>query len=195
MDENPSMEALMNSVGHCLREWSHVEYNMMRLFLSVHNAPLHEALLPPLRAAFECVQSLEIRLAMLNKSIETSLPLSGDFLENWTILNNKISKMAKKRNQVAHFMAGDTSAVSDQSEFKVFPFYSLTGQLTGTAISPLSNKDLKQRQMSFRTLHQRVHRFYLYNEIRTGRRPRDHAPAGDLLNLLRNPNAQNPKET
>jgi hypothetical protein len=185
MSRETSTDALMQQVGYCLQAWSGVEYQMARLFLALHGAlgmPNYFAL----QAAYEGVISFEARLSMLNQSILHDERTKGIFRERWNPLHNKISRMARRRAQVAHFSCIENQdAKGEFAQIRLMPFMTMTGMLSGKVSSqPLTADQLKTRASAFSRLTLRMHGFVQYVEIERGWLSADQLQVTDPVRLL-----------
>lgn len=93
---------LLIGVGECLNTWSNVELELANLYMIIHSVK-RDDYRHPIRASFEAVISLEVRLAMLNAFIEADETISTDYLRHFKPLRTKIVKLYRKRHEVAHF--------------------------------------------------------------------------------------------
>lgn len=185
---NAGTDELYLLVGRCLDAWSMIEWNMAHLFMSLHDQPdEHSAL----RQVFNGIASLEVRLAMLNLTIQSDKRLSPLFVIRWNSLFNKLSKSAKRRNEVAHFtIAVNHMEDIDNPKIRLYPFWS---GMTDPGLG-LSAGDLRNRLASFHALSQRVDRFWWYIQLVRGRRTECHIPISGPDHLLDNPFVPLPTE-
>ena len=133
---------------------------------------------------------------MLNTSIEFSDDLHGPFSDHWSPLHNKISKMARKRAQIAHFVIHQRNSRDPESDdYLLHPFWSVSSYLAEKNVPALSAEEIRRRARSFGEVSDRVYGFRDYVEILRGRMTAADVQKDDPLDLLRNPNAQTPKES
>lgn len=173
-------DELLLFVGKCINAWSMIEWNMAHLFMS-----LHDKLDDPgaLRHVFSGVVSFEVRLAMLNLTVQNDKRLSPRFITSWNALFNKLSKSARKRNEVAHFTIAVNHEDIVNPKIRLYPFWS---GMTDPGLG-LSAKDLAERLASFHALSKRVERFWWHILLVRKQRVECHMPITDPDHLLDNP--------
>ena len=93
---------LLIAVGDCLEAWTAVEIELTKLFM-VLNGVRRDAFSHPIRAAYEVVISLEVRIAMIVAYSRADESLRDDYLPHALALGSKVRKYYKKRHEVAHF--------------------------------------------------------------------------------------------
>ena len=172
-------------VGKCLNAWSLIEWNLAALFMALHDKP-DDFDSGALRQVFNGVVSLEVRLAMLNLTVQNDKRLSPLFVASWNPLFNKLSKSARKRNEVAHFTVAVNHADDiDNPKIRLYPFWSGTTD-PGLGLE-LSAGDLRERLASFHALKERVNRFWWHVVLVRGQRTECHIPITGPDHLLDNP--------
>lgn len=181
------------AVGKCLRAWSGVEHSLTQLYCSLNDVS-HSAF-TTVQVTFEAIHSFEIRLSLTNEVIKYDQRNEGIFQKQWNGLHNKISKMSRKRNQVAHFdIVVHRDSENETIEVKLHPFFTLRGLVTSTGATPLTANDILSREKSFIDLGDRISRFSTFVEISRGRQQVGSRPITDLDHLLDNPFVPNPRE-
>lgn len=105
------------------------------------------------------------------------------FRASWASLYNKLSKLHKRRHQVAHFTI--IQNVIDRKPY-LHPFFTMSraGQT-----KPLSSNDLSIRAASFRRAAERVRNLCLYALHRLGKLGASDLQGRDPARLLRSPSA------
>lgn len=187
----PTVDDLYMVVGKCLHAWSNVELNLSMLFMALNDHPRDNH---HLRAAFDAVQSLEVRLSMIHATIIHDPRNSGIFTEKWNSLYNKISRTARKRAQVAHFtiIAHSRLGRPETATLKLQPFFTLTSMMTNASM--LTYDQLCIREQSFRRLASRIIRFCRYLWIVRQQFPEYDEPTIDPVHLLDAQFSQNPTD-
>jgi hypothetical protein len=175
--DDPERAALSLNVGTCLMAWSQVEAYLAQLFSAAIASERPE----DVDAAFAAVISFETRLAMLNAVVERSS--DSAFKSSWNSLFNKLTKLYKKRHEVAHFQI--IYHASEETHF-LHPFYTFGRPLR----QGLSSKDLFHRAVAFSRAVIRLDNLRLYLEHKQGKLAIDRVPGADPARLLRNPNAR-----
>jgi hypothetical protein len=180
---HPERGAVLLQVGECLAAWSQVEHHLLLVFLAL----THGTDPGQMGAAFEAVISFEARLAMVDALVERDSDRA--FCEAWNALSNKLTRLHRRRHQVAHF-----SIVHHEPDTRPFlhPFFSLGRRNVHT---PLSADQLKNRAASFLRACGRLNRLKMYLLHRAGKLAADRLPAGDPAQLLRAPSAPTHEET
>lgn len=190
--ENESQE-LMLMAGKCLAAWSGVEMSLRELFVRLNGI---SDMTSPLAAAFDSVQSFEVRLNMLNTLIRADHGTDdGKFRPAWNALHNALSRNKRRRAEVAHFAIVKTIGVNQTEndvKFELQPFFTLSSFTIGQP-KRLSAQMLCAREEAFKTLRQRLANLALYIAVVRGIGPEADRQVADPDRLLENPNAQNPK--
>lgn len=184
------------AIGKCLHAWSSVEMALAELFVSLHDAELDQTK-RHLRAAFDAIQSLDVRLSMINASVQSDPRNEAIFKEKWGALYNKTSRMARKRHQVAHFSisAYHTRGNSEPPVFKLEPFSTLTSAMANSGRTPLTYEHLYAREQSFRKLSGQIMRHCRYLWLVRGRSTLDRELIADPAHLLGIGDAPNPTDS
>ena len=141
-------------VGRCLNAWTRVEGSLRNLFL-VLNGQNETALPCPLGAAFDSIQSFEVRLTMLNALIRADPNTdrdNGAFRRAWHALYGNLSRNKRRRAEVAHFaivtfITGNTG----ERRYELHPFFTLSSFRTGTKRG-LTDKMLCAREAAFNNI-------------------------------------------
>jgi hypothetical protein len=176
-EDDPEYSAILFGVGQCLARWSMVEHALARLF-----AALMGAADPNLTStAFDAVISFETRLDMVNAVAERSQDVL--FRESWNALHNKLSKLYRKRHQVAHFTILYNVTERKHTLHPFFSFKNLRSPI-------LSSNDLGLRAISFAKIEKRLTRHAFYILHQQGRLAADVLPEGGPAQLLLNEDAQ-----
>lgn len=165
-------DELFTAIGKCLHAWSGVEQATALLFLSLHDHDHQPD--NPLRAAFEVVQSIEVRLAMIHASVVHDSRSAPLFKAKWNALYNKLTRLSRKRAQVAHFAivahnSQSPSTGETRTEFKVQPFFTYTNMVARTGPAMLTRAQLHAREESFNRTQSRIMGFCRYLWIVRGR--------------------------
>lgn len=114
-----------------------------------------------------------------------ALPTVGVFRERWNPLHNKISRMARRRAQVAHFSTTESqNAKGEVLDVKLIPFMTMTGLLTSKAASPLTETQLRHRAEGFTRLSQRLNGFFLFLLVQRGNISAEQLQEPDPVRLL-----------
>ncbi|MBI1220101.1 MAG: hypothetical protein GC186_16310 [Rhodobacteraceae bacterium] len=165
MTDDETVDELFRMAGRCLGQWSAIEYALADLFLSLHGQKPYAN--NKLRAVFETVQSLDIRLAMLKVSAELSMNDDQGFQESYKKLHEKIRESSRKRNQTAHFALVRTEGRA-RDKIRLHPFYTPSGSYNGTNKDGLSIKQLQEMRASFVILNDCAIYLSWYVQIRLG---------------------------
>ncbi len=166
MTDEELVDELFRMAGRCLGQWSAVEYAMADLFVSLHGQlPARDN---HLRAVFETIQSLDVRLAILRKSAELVMINDKGFIDSYMKIHERIRKLAKRRNQVAHFSIIKTENPNKPEIIKLHPFYSPSGSYNNTNKPALNAKQLCLMRESFVRINDRTIFLSWYVRIRLG---------------------------
>jgi len=150
-----SYEALTSAIGACIAAWNGVEDELSNLFMLLHSKkPWNYS--DPLRAAYEAVVSLDVKMQMIVATASADPVTSPVYAKHCVALRNKIMKSYKKRHQVAHFALvwRDEGA---GAQIKVRPFFRHAEFLENSGPAELSRLDIEQKRASFGRLADRVH--------------------------------------
>lgn len=174
---------LYREVGECIHAWSGVETNLTTLFVTLHDREPFD-LDDLLRASFESVISLEVRLAMLLATVNAD-PRCKEYREPFSALKNKVMRSYKQRHEIAHFtLVGSGMRSPGNPGYALQPFFTMSSFLTRTGRDSLKIGELKRRALAFHDLATRVHLHALYIRQTRGLPVSDQARIDDPALLL-----------
>ena len=124
MENDLERRSLLLAVGECLHAWSGVEVELSNLYMILHGIKRDE-FDHPTRAAFEAVNSLEVRLAMLVAYVTADLSIRDRYLPHVKALNTQVFKLYKKRHEVAHFMVVGRQRKTGRVQPIIRPFFTV----------------------------------------------------------------------
>lgn len=158
MTKNPvASEDLERMAGKCLKIWTLVEIELCRIF--VHLNGQHAEPAKPIGIAFDAIRSLETRLAVLNTLVIADPQTDdGRFREAWHSIYLKIMRLAKKRNEVAHFgiFRNQLAGKRQHLAYLLHPFSTVTNWYSANPPHPLSFDMLEARASAFQHLYGRL---------------------------------------
>ena len=146
---------LLIAVGDCLEAWTAVEIELTKLFM-VLNGVRRDAFSHPIRAAYEVVISLEVRIAMIVAYSRADESLRDDYLPHALALGSKVRKYYKKRHEVAHFYPVGRGCAKTVDMF-IRPYFTEARFLLNKG-PELSAGQLKVRAIKFKELAELVER-------------------------------------
>ena len=158
MNVESSLEEIYRNVGHCLAEWSRIEFGLAALFclLNDHKARSND----PLYAGFEAVNSFEVKQALLRTIVASDPRNAGLFQERYNALDNKLGRMARRRAEIAHFSIVQHHTGKHPAGIAMLhPFFTWTGQHFARNRQPLSGTQVGDRAKAFSSLAERIFRF------------------------------------
>lgn len=85
------------SLGEAISQWAWVEYHLFHVYVRLVRPELFKAA----SAAFLAVINFNSKLAMVDAAASFALTKDEDIAE-WTTLKNKLGRLAKRRNKMAH---------------------------------------------------------------------------------------------
>jgi len=149
-------DLVYREVGECLHAWTCVENELSALFVALNGVSMNEPS-HPLRQIFEVVQSFEVRLAMVSKAVDCFAEQLEDFPSAWVTLKNKISRSARQRHEVAHFLG--VGRRTDNNDFSgIKPFFTRHNFMNNEGRGELSARQIADRARGFFDLSSRVRR-------------------------------------
>jgi hypothetical protein len=135
--------AITQALGESIIAWSNLEHNLTLLF----------AFMVGPRAAnikiLTCVNSLEVRLSIINAAVEARC-LDSASMHIWQKIFNEIRKKAKHRNQLAH-----STLFEESFGCCLVPFYKMDNNLS----PKIRTRDIYERIGSFNQLAESVRWF------------------------------------
>lgn len=184
---------LTEEVGEALHQWSMVEIELATLFEVASEMPNHNAA----QATMAAIVSFEARLQVCH-AVLAFYELSDLHSRYWTRLFNRLSKKAKKRNELAHFAVISVEAEEGAPIWLLMPYFSL-GQLAlkhrrkGHIGDGLSAEQIRERAVSFHLLMEQVAWFRAEIQVMQGRLEANLRPVPGLALEIQNEAAPTPK--
>lgn len=169
-------EDFFPAVGRCLHAWGFVELELANLYMILQSIE-RDAYGHPLRAAFEIVISLEIRVAMVNAYVSAD-PSLREYLPHCHALTAKIIRSYKKRHEIAHFLIG-MEKTETGSVTALRPFMTMYG-FSQKRVKALSLAQIKERTKTFNELAERARRHVQHIGALRGLPTTYYARAGEI---------------
>ena len=173
----------LQAIGSCLNAWGMAEIEISNLYMALHEKSWSD-FSHPMRAAFEAVISLEVRLALIRAYVEADTALT-DYAPHLISLLSRIMKLYKKRHQVAHFVIVSRFEAIDPNQpvlkgfYGIRPFFTWDG-FTKQQGTELSAEQIEKRGEAFRELSKRLRR-HVQHVGQLRKLPAEYfAQAGDL---------------
>lgn len=195
---SPHFAELAGLAGQALDQWSHVELELASLFQYLTKMP--DAMIA--QVAVASIKSFDARVQVVNNIIGlVGLPqLHRDY---WKWLYNRLTKLAKKRNEIAHFTIvewGEDDDMlrkgSEKTIWRLVPYFSL-GRMVMEHSEGLSAKQIRERGQLFNTLYRDVAWLRFEVQMRRGKpksRPKANPiPVPDRVLELRAEASRTPK--
>lgn len=153
-DSERTREEIFTAMGRCLHAWGFVELEIANLYMILQGIR-RDAYTHPMRAAFEAVIALPVRLAMIGAYVEADRTLA-DYLPHVQPLKTKIRKQYEKRHEIAHALVG-REMTPNGLRASLRPFVTMYGhsQKRGTQ---LSLDQINDRTKAFNALADRIRR-------------------------------------
>lgn len=174
---------LYRNVGECIHAWSGVETNLTTLFVVLHDREPND-LDDPLRATFEAVISLEVRLAMILATVKAD-GRCEEYRAPFASLKSRLTSSYKQRHEIAHFsLVGSGMVAPGQPDYGLQPFFTLSSFLRRSGRPTLKLGELRRRASAFYDLGARVHRHSLYVRQKRGVEVHESVRIDDPILLL-----------
>lgn len=197
---SPEFTELAALVGQALDKWSHVEMELASLFRYLTDIPDQMVA----HVAMASIQSFDARVQVCNNLMDvvTTSPLHEAY---WKWLYNRLTKLAKKRNEIAHFtiVGWETEWLKDEPTppekvlWRVVPYFSL-GRMIITRNNHnegLSAVQLNERTALFHELWGQVAWLRAEIQVLKGKLKANQIPVPDRVQELRDIASQTPTDT
>jgi hypothetical protein len=167
------------AVGRALSTWSVVEQHLTTMFHAL--AGIRD--MAKSLAIFDTIISLETRLDVIDALMELE-NLSPLELETWNRCSARITKLHKKRHELAHFTLVAIASNNNVEKIRLSPFHSFRRIVTQTT-TYLDLGQLKEREEKFYELAQTVPWFFSEIQKNRGLLPSNPMQETALLGQLR----------
>jgi hypothetical protein len=144
---------LTSAVGVCISAWSSVEDRLSALFMMLHGRSAFH-LTDPLRAAYEAVVSLEVRLAMIVATASADPVTRSIYAGHCGALGKKVMRSYKKRHEIAHFALVSRRRESGEA-ILIRPFYRAADYVANSG-PELDARAVQERTARFEALRVRI---------------------------------------
>lgn len=193
LSHNEQREAIMQTVGRALDQWSHVELALEDLFataLGITEGPAHIVL--------SSIRSFNARLLVVH-NLMTGLAMSPEIQTSWSNLYNQLAKKNDRRNELAHFTIIDITE-NGKTRVALKPYFSTGSELLRGTRNPmkpqppgLDLKQVKERAASFSKLALEVRKINWPVRELIERRKASHGQSRDQAHQPDTPSDHTPK--
>ncbi len=137
--------------GECFAAWSAVEFNLLAVYALLMNSSDYHAV----SAAYYSTTGFRAKLEMVDAVVKNSSRVNEDARKRWISLCERVSKKAKRRNELAHnaVFFGRMVAVGERKMF-------LANPRTPSEGARLHAHDLSEIGQSFISLGEEVFLFW-----------------------------------